>query len=48
MQFRKLCSSAAAIAATLPIAALITPAFASSHREAPNITRYPTVDSTDF
>lgn len=34
---------ATAIAATLPMLAL-----ASSHREAPNITRLPTVDSTDF
>lgn len=35
--------AAGAIAALLPILAL-----ASSHREAPNITRFPTVDSTDF
>ena len=48
MQFRKLCTVAAAIAASLPIAALTTKAWGSSHREAPNITRYPTVDSTDF
>ena len=48
MQLRKLCTVAAAIAATLPIAALTTKAWGSSHREAPNITRYPTVDSTDF
>ena len=34
---------AGAIAAALPVVAL-----ASSHREAPNITRMPTVDSTDF
>jgi hypothetical protein len=34
---------AAAIAALLPVAAS-----ASSHREAPNIARFPTVDSTDF
>ena len=34
---------AAAVAATLSFAAS-----ASSHREAPNITRLPTVDSTDF
>ena len=33
----------AALAAAVPLAAL-----ASSHREAPNITRFPTVDSTDF
>jgi hypothetical protein len=35
--------TACAIAAGLPLLA-----FASSHREAPNITRLPTVDSTDF
>jgi Domain of unknown function (DUF4331) len=35
--------AAAVFAALLPIAA-----FASSHREAPNITRHPLVDSTDF
>ena len=34
---------AAAIAGLLPCATM-----ASSHREAPNITRMPTVDSTDF
>lgn len=33
----------AALAAALPLCG-----FASSHREAPNITRLPTVDSTDF
>ena len=38
---------AAAIASLLPLAATQT-ASASSHREAPNITRFPTVDSTDF
>jgi len=43
MQFRKHCLVAAAIAATLPFAAQ-----GSSHREAPNIARFPTVDSTDF
>ena len=43
MQFRNSCLLAAAIAATLPLAAV-----GSSHREAPNITRMPTVDSTDF
>src|SRR6188768_596723 len=48
MQFRKLCTVAAAIAATLPISALTTKAWGSSHREAPNIARFPTVDSTDF
>src|SRR5512134_3356892 len=46
MQIRKLCGVAAAIAATLPFAA--TSVLASSHREAPNITRLPTLDSTDF
>jgi hypothetical protein len=35
--------AAAVCAALLPVAA-----FASSHREAPNITRLPAVDSTDF
>ncbi|HEV7714916.1 MAG TPA: DUF4331 domain-containing protein, partial [Steroidobacteraceae bacterium] len=37
-------------AATLAVAAAFIPfaALASSHREAPNITRMPTVDSTDF
>lgn len=39
--YRKL--SFAAVAASLPFLA-----FGSSHREAPNITRLPTVDSTDF
>lgn len=34
-------------AATLPLLAPIV-ASGSSHREAPNITRFPTVDSTDF
>jgi hypothetical protein len=37
------CLVAAAVAALLPFAAS-----ASSHREAPNIARFPTVDSTDF
>lgn len=37
------CLAAAAVAALLPFAAS-----ASSHREAPNIARFPTVDSTDF
>ena len=32
-----------AVALSLPLVV-----FASSHREAPNITRLPTVDSTDF
>jgi hypothetical protein len=36
------------IAVALTAAALPLFALASSHREAPNITRFPTVDSTDF
>lgn len=36
------------IGAALCLAVFATPALASSHREAPNITRFPTVDSTDF
>jgi hypothetical protein len=43
MSFNKHRLVAAAIAAVLPFAVQ-----ASSHREAPNITRMPTVDSTDF
>jgi hypothetical protein len=43
MTFRKTYLVASAIAALLPFTA-----GASSHREAPNITRFPTVDSTDF
>ncbi len=43
MSFRTTSVVAAAIAALLPFASQ-----ASSHREAPNITRFPTVDSTDF
>ncbi len=46
MNFRKSCLVAAAVSALLPFAASTTQA--SSHREAPNITRYPTEDSTDF
>ena len=47
MSTRKSCLVAAAIAGLLPFA--VTPtASGSSHREAPNITRMPTVDSTDF
>ena len=34
--------------AAVPMAAVPLVALASSHREAPNITRFPTVDSTDF
>src|SRR5262245_11212926 len=40
---RKTSLVAAAVAALLPFASQ-----ASSHREAPNIARYPTMDSTDF
>ena len=43
MKRTQTCLAAAAIAALLPFSAL-----ASSHREAPNIARFPTVDSTDF
>jgi len=43
MSFRKSCLVAAAVAATLPFAVQ-----GSSHREAPNITRLPLEDSTDF
>jgi uncharacterized protein DUF4331 len=43
MSFRSHSLVAAAIASLLPFAAS-----ASSHREAPNITRMPTLDSTDF
>jgi len=43
MSFSKHRLVAAAIAATLSLAAI-----GSSHREAPNITRMPAVDSTDF
>jgi hypothetical protein len=35
-------------AAAIPFVALPMVGMASSHREAPNITRFPTVDSTDF
>src|SRR3954464_13092900 len=47
MNFRKFCMAAAATV-TLPCALLPMQAAASSHREAPNITRMPTVDATDF
>lgn len=47
MQTSKHCLVAAAVAASLQFA--VSPAaWASSHREAPNITRMPLVDSTDF
>ncbi len=48
MSISKHCVIAAAIAAALPFAAFSPSAWGSSHREAPNITRMPTVDSTDF
>ena len=43
MSLKKSCLVAAAVAAALPFAAV-----GSSHREAPNITRMPGEDSTDF
>ena len=43
MSFRKHCLVVAAVASLLPLAAS-----GSSHREAPNIARWPTLDSTDF
>ena len=48
MLLRKSCLVAAAIAGLLPFAATPITAWGSSHREAPNITRMPAVDSTDF
>lgn len=47
MSINKTCLLAAAVAAVLPFAVVPT-ASGSSHREAPNITRMPTADSTDF
>jgi len=44
MQKNKIVTALAVICSTV----VPTSAFASSHREAPNITRFPTVDSTDF
>ncbi len=44
MQITKIATSIAAICSTV----IVGNALASSHREAPNITRFPTVDSTDF
>jgi hypothetical protein len=41
-------STCSAVAITLAVAMLPLAAFASSHREAPNITKLPAVDSTDF
>ena len=46
MSIRKNSLLAAAVAAALPFTTLS--AWGSSHREAPNITRLPTLDSTDF
>jgi len=46
MNFRKSCLVAAAVSALLPFAASTT--YGSSHREAPNITKMPLEDSTDF
>jgi len=37
-----------AVGAVLIASVGVSAAFASSHREAPNITRYPTLDSSDF
>ncbi|HEX3140970.1 MAG TPA: DUF4331 domain-containing protein, partial [Rhizobacter sp.] len=48
MSFTKQSLVAAAVASLLPFATLINPAWGSSHREAPNIARLPTLDSTDF
>jgi hypothetical protein len=45
MSFRKSCLVAAAVSALLPLA---SNTYASSHREAPAITRMPLEDSTDF
>ena len=47
MKLKNSCLVAAAVAALLPFTAQ-NAAMASSHREAPNIARFPTVDSTDF
>jgi hypothetical protein len=44
----KLSALAAAVCAGVVVSSLSPPALASSHREAPNITRMPTVDSTDY
>lgn len=44
MQKTKICTALAVICSTV----IVGDALASSHREAPNITRYPTVDSSDF
>ena len=47
MKIRTTALVSALCAASLPLLAPIV-ASGSSHREAPNITRLPTVDSTDF
>jgi hypothetical protein len=47
-QMRQKASIAALIAGNLLAAGLAPPALASSHREAPFITRHPKVDGTDF
>src|SRR3982751_3517781 len=47
MKIRTTALVSALCAASLPLLAPIV-AHGSSHREAPNITRFPTVDSTDF
>jgi hypothetical protein len=47
-QMRQKASIAALIAGSLLAAGLAPPAMASSHREAPFITRHPKVDGTDF
>jgi len=44
MQTTKIATAIAVICSSV----IATSALASSHREAPNITRFPTVDSTDF
>jgi len=48
MNLGKTCLLAAAVAGLLPFMATSNRAWASSHREAPAITRMPAVDSTDF
>jgi hypothetical protein len=44
MQKTQIATAIALVCSTV----IATSALASSHREAPNITRFPTVDSTDF
>lgn len=48
MKFFKITLHTAAIAAVCAGAAMISPSFASSHREAPFITTAPKADNTDF